>query len=72
MRDLSQSHWSVGFPSSVVAAEDAAGRGAAGGFPPAAAAERDDPLVAPLFFPMVEAVELSSLRGEEGGLLCSL
>ena len=38
---------------------DVSGRGAAGGFPPAAA-ELEDPFAAPVFFPMVVAAELSA------------
>ena len=41
-------------------AADAVGRGAAGGFPPAAAVELEDPLAAP-FFTMVAVAELSVL-----------
>ena len=53
--------------SSVAAAADAVGRGAAGGFPPAAAEEPEDPLWAPLFFTMMAVVELSFLSASGGG-----
>ena len=58
MRDLSQSHWGPRSSSSVAAG--AAGRGAVGGFPPAAAAELEDPLWPLLFFTMVAVAELSA------------
>ena len=53
--------------SSVAAAADAVGRGAVGGFPPAAAEEPEDPLWAPLFFAMMAVVELSFLSASGGG-----
>ena len=52
-------------------ATDAAGRGAAGGFPPAAAVELVDPLAEVPFFTMVAAAELS-LRAEGSEALCAL
>ena len=61
MSDLSQSHWESRFSSSIAA--DAAGRGAAGGFPPAAAAELEDPLVELPFFTMVAVVRSFSASG---------